>query len=119
MQRTNYYLFDWLDFDRELKRDESLWKAYTSVDIKEEDGDIIISIPYQKQVLQEDMLADTSVPQRVVPFRLRAYGDKIVRVFTSMVGDEITETSYMLDIDKKLVRTKLSFSFTDNLVLRN
>ena len=43
MQRTNYYLFDWLDFDRELKRDESLWKAYTSVDIKEEDGDIIIS----------------------------------------------------------------------------
>lgn len=117
MQRTNYYLFDWLDFDRELKRDESLWKAYTSVDIKEEDGDIIISIPYQKQVLQEDMLADTSVSQRVVPFRLRAYGDKIVRVFTSMVGDEITETSYMLDIDKKLVRTKLSFSFTDNVYI--
>lgn len=117
MQRTNYYLFDWLDFDRELKRDESLWKAYTSVDIKEEDGDIIISIPYQKQVLQEDMLADTSVPQRVVPFRLRAYGDKIVRVFTSMVGDEITETSYMLDIDKKLVRTNLSFSFTDNVYI--
>lgn len=117
MQRTNYYLFDWLDFDRELKRDESLWKAYTSVDIKEEDGDIIISIPYQKQVLQEDMLADTSVLQRVVPFRLRAYGDKIVRVFTSMVGDEITETSYMLDIDKKLVRTKLSFSFTDNVYI--
>lgn len=117
MQRTNYYLFDWLDFDRELKRDESLWKAYTSVDIKDEDGDIIISIPYQKQVLQEDMLADTSVSQRVVPFRLRAYGDKIVRVFTSMVGDEITETSYMLDIDKKLVRTKLSFSFTDNVYI--
>ena len=115
MQRTNYYLFDWLDFDRELKRDESLWKAYTSVDVKEDNGDIIISVPYQKQVLQEDMLADTSVPHRIVPLRLCAYGDRIVRVFTSMVGDEITESSYMLEMDKGLSKTKLSFFFADDV----
>lgn len=115
MQRTNYYLFDWLDFDRELKRDESLWKAYTSVDVKEDNGDIIISVPYQKQVLQEDMLADTSVPHRIVPLRLRAYGDRIVRVFTSMVGDEITESSYMLEMDMGLSKTKLSFFFADDV----
>lgn len=115
MQRTNYYLFDWMDFDRELKRDESLWKAYTSVDVKEDNGDIIISVPYQKQVLQEDMLADTSVPHRIVPLRLRAYGDRIVRVFTSMVGDEITESSYMLEMDKGLSKTKLSFFFADDV----
>lgn len=115
MQRTNYYLFDWLDFDRELKRDESLWKAYTSVDVKEDNGDIIIYVPYQKQVLQEDMLADTSVPHRIVPLRLRAYGDRIVRVFTSMVGDEITESSYMLEMDKGLSKTKLSFFFADDV----
>lgn len=115
MQRTNYYLFDWLDFDRELKRDESLWKAYTSVDVKEDNGDIIISVPYQKQVLQEDMLADISVPHRIVPLRLRAYGDRIVRVFTSMVGDEITESSYMLEMDKGLSKTKLSFFFADDV----
>lgn len=115
MQRTNYYLFDWLDFDRELKRDESLWKAYTSVDVKEDNGDIIISVPYQKQVLQEDMLADTSVPHRIVPLRLRAYGDRIVRVYTSMVGDEITESSYMLEMDKGLSKTKLSFFFADDV----
>ena len=115
MHRTNYYLFDWLDFDRELKRDESLWKAYTSVDVKEDNGDIIISVPYQKQVLQEDMLADTSVPHRIVPLRLRAYGDRIVRVFTSMVGDEITESSYMLEMDKGLAKTKLSFFFADDV----
>jgi len=115
MQRTNYYLFDWLDFDRELKRDESLWKAYTSVEVKEDNGDIIISVPYQKQVLQEDMLADTSVPHRIVPLRLRAYGDRIVRVFTSMVGDEITESSYMLEMDKGLSKTKLSFFFADDV----
>lgn len=115
MQRTNYYLFDWLDFDRELKRDESLWKAYTSVDVKEDNGDIIISVPYQKQVLQEDMLADTSVPHRIVPLRLRAYGDRIVRVFTSMVGDEITESSYMLEMDKGLSKTKLRFFFADDV----
>lgn len=27
MKPTNYHLFDFLDFDTELLRDESLWKA--------------------------------------------------------------------------------------------
>ena len=28
MKPTNYHLFDFLDFDPDLSRDESLWKAY-------------------------------------------------------------------------------------------
>ncbi len=28
MKPTNYHLFDFLDFDTELSRNESLWKAY-------------------------------------------------------------------------------------------
>lgn len=115
MQRTNYHLFDWLDFDRELKKDESLWKAYTSIDVKEDNGDIIVSVPYQKQVLQEDMLADNAVSQRIIPLTLRAYGDSIVRIFTSMVDDDIVEKSYMLEMDKNLSRTKLDFTFSNDI----
>ena len=28
MKQTNYHLFDFLDFDPDLGRDEALWKAY-------------------------------------------------------------------------------------------
>lgn len=108
MKRTNYYLYDFMDFDTELSKDESLWKAYTSTSIKTDNGDIIITVPYQKQVLQEDMLADTAVPQQAYELRLRAYGNSIVRVFTSMAGDDMTDESLMLSIDKDLCHMPLS-----------
>lgn len=116
MKQTNYYLFDWMDFDEHLSKDESLWKAYTSTDVQAVDGDILITVPYQKQVLQEDMLADTDVPQRMYTLRLRAYGDSVVRMFTSMVGDEMKDgDSYMLEIDKALGNKALSVSFADDV----
>lgn len=105
---TNYYLYDWMDFDPSLSKDEALWKAYEPTDIREDDGDIVVVIPYQKQVLQEDMLADKGVAQVSYELRLRAYGDSIVRVFTSMAGDEMQETSEMLMLDSNLKRCPLS-----------
>ena len=88
MQRTNYYLFDWMDFDPQLSKDESLWKAYDTTMVKAVDGDVVITVPYQKQMLQEDMQPDNSVERMSFPLLLRAYGDSILRLFTSMVGDE-------------------------------
>ena len=44
---TNYYLFDFLDFDENLNRDESLWKAYRPTAVREVDGDILISVLFQ------------------------------------------------------------------------
>ena len=40
MKPTNYHLFDFLDFDTELSRDESLWKAYKPTAVYEKDGDV-------------------------------------------------------------------------------
>ena len=40
MKQTNYHLFDFLDFDINLKQDESLWKAYAPSDVTEKDGDV-------------------------------------------------------------------------------
>ena len=28
MKQTNYHLFDFMDFDPSLQREEALWKAY-------------------------------------------------------------------------------------------
>ena len=114
MQQTNYYIFDWLDFDKNLSRDESLWKAYPQTEIHEENGDVILNIPYQKQVLQEDMLADENVEMESHQLRLRAYGDSIVRLFTTMIGDEISDESDMLQMDSRLLHTPLSIETDDH-----
>lgn len=117
MQRTNYYLFDWMDFDPALSRDESLWKAYAETGVSEDNGDIVITVPYQKQVLQEDMQADTSAGQLAFPLRLRAYGDKIVRLFTTMIGDEMKDESVMLEMDKALSHSPLHIEKADGLYI--
>lgn len=47
MKPTNYHLFDFLDFDPDLSRDESLWKAYKPTSVYEKDGDICINVPFK------------------------------------------------------------------------
>ena len=63
MRPTNYHLFDFMDFDTDLKRDESLWKAYKPTSVREKDGDILVEVPFQKQQLANDMAPDIDVPQ--------------------------------------------------------
>ncbi len=115
MQQTNYYIFDWMDFDSDFSKYESLWKAYEPTAVNEADGDILVTVPYQKQVLQEDMLADTNVPQRDYTLRLRAYGDAVVRVFTSMAGDEMSDESHILDIHPDMKKMPLNVRQCDGI----
>ena len=72
MKQTNYYLFDFLDFDPALQQDEYLWKSYSPKSIEVRDGAVYITVPYQRQVRQNDMLADLSVPQREFTFIIKA-----------------------------------------------
>jgi alpha-D-xyloside xylohydrolase len=81
---TNYYLFDFLDFDPELNDEESLWKAYKPTAVYERDGDICIDVPFQKQVLANEMAADTSVPQETYTVVIRYYDPKIIRVYAML-----------------------------------
>ena len=89
---TNYYLFDFLDFDPELKREESLWKAYKPTAVYERDGDICIDVPFQKQVLSNDMEADLSVPQETYTIVIRYYEPKIIRIYGEFLKNESTWT---------------------------
>ena len=118
MKQTNYHLFDFMDFDPTLQRDEALWKAYAPTQITERDGDIIVTIPYQKQLHQEDMAPDTAVPQQSYDLVIRAYtvaGDSvagtaspsIIRLFTTMVGDPMLDADDMLQMSPEVKRLSL------------
>ncbi|MBO4608047.1 MAG: alpha-xylosidase [Prevotella sp.] len=98
MKQTNYHLFDFMDFDPSLKRDEALWKAWAPTSVKEHDGDIHITIPFQKQLHQEDMVPDMNVAQREFTLILRAYEHDVLRLFMSMTGEEMTEQDDMLQM---------------------
>ena len=122
MKQTNYHLFDFMDFDPSLQKDEALWKAYAPTDIVERDGDIIVTIPYQKQLHQEDMAPDTAAPQQSFDLIVRAYEPDILRLFTTMSGDEMTEADDMLQFHpdvKKLPLTLHKGSVSCDLVAAN
>ena len=108
MKQTNYHLFDFMDFDPSLQKDEALWKAYAPTKITEREGDIIVNIPYQKQLHQEDMAPDTALPQQSFDLIIRAYEPDIVRLFTTMSGDEMTEADDMLMMAKEVKRLPLT-----------
>ncbi len=109
MKQTNYHLFDFMDFDPALQKDEALWKAYTPTKIQEREGDIIVTIPYQQQKHQEDMAPDEAVKQQSFDLIIRVYEPNIIRVFTTMSGDEMTEADDMLQFSPDVKRTDLRY----------
>jgi len=109
MKQTNYHLFDFMDFEPEMAKDEALWKAYAPTKIEERDGDIIVTIPYQKQRHQEDMAPDETAPQRSYDLVIRAYEPEIIRLFTTMAGDEMTEHDEMLQFSPEVRRRPLRY----------
>jgi alpha-D-xyloside xylohydrolase len=115
MKQTNYHLFDFMDFDPELKRCESLWKAWQPTSVKEEQGDIVIAIPFQKQKLQEDMAPDMDVPQEEYTLRLRAYSHDVLRLFISMEGDGMKEQTDMLGMSDEMEREALLLNMQEGL----
>ena len=109
MRPTNYHLFDFLDFDVNLSKDESLWKAYRPTAIYEKDGDICLDVPFQKQVLDNDMAADLQVPQETHRLFIRYYEPKIIRLYIDIVSEEpMTEQSEMLQFSERIQRKPLS-----------
>ena len=104
MKPTNYHLFDFLDFDVDLKRDESLWKACSPTAVEVRDGDVLVTVPFQKQVLANDMAADESAPRENHTLIIRQYGPKITRVFMGFGEIEMTDDSEMLMLSERVVK---------------
>ena len=109
MKQTNYHLFDFMDFDPTMQREEALWKAYAPTTIVERDGDIVVTIPYQQQRHQEDMDPDTEAAQQSYDLIIRAYEPNIIRLFTTMTDDQMTESDEMLLMAPEVKRKPLRY----------
>ena len=107
MKQTNYHLFDFMDFDPTLQKDEALWKAYAPSKIEELNGDIIVTIPYQAQLHQEDMAPDSASAQQCFDLIVRAYEPNMIRLFTTMSGEEMKEADDMLQFSPEVKRLPL------------
>jgi alpha-D-xyloside xylohydrolase len=96
MMETNYTLFDFLDLSPSLNGEERLWRACrpTSVETTDE-GDVRVTIPFERQCNSNEMAPDRSVPRRDYRLRIRACGDAILRLTLCLAG-EADETSEML-----------------------
>ena len=133
MKQTNYHLFDFMDFtdfraehgvanDPAPEKREYLWKAYAPTNIEERNGDIVITIPYQKQLHQEDMAPDTQAPQQSYDLIVRAmatprpHGEdtpNIIRLFTTMCGDDMADSDDMLQMAPGVRRVPLRHAGCD------
>ena len=113
MRPTNYHLFDFMDFDLELSKNESLWKACKPTAVYEKDGDVYITVPFQKQVLSNDMAADTSVPREEYTLILRQYSNKIIRLFCGFGDWEMTDQSEMLQFSERVQKLPLQVKAGD------
>jgi len=101
---TNYHLFDFMDFDAELSKNESLWKACKPVAVYECGGDVCIDVPFQKQILSNDMAADESAARETYTLVLRQYTTKTLRLFMAFDGKAPEElpTSEMLQMSDRV-----------------
>ena len=114
MKPTNYHLFDFMDFDLELKKNESLWKAYKPTAVVEKDGDILVTVPFQKQVLANDMAPDTNVAQETHTLIIRQYEPGIIRLFMGFDGEQPSDTSEMLQMSARVKQSPLHAELKDD-----
>lgn len=110
MKQTNYHLFDFLDFDTELKTDESLWKACKPTSIYERGGDIYLTVPFQKQMLSNDMAADVNVSRKEYTLKIRYYSPHILRLYTGLGEADWEEETEMLKMASDVRKVPLTVS---------
>lgn len=107
MKPTNYHLFDFMDFDMDLSKDESLWKACKPTKVYEKEGDVCVVVPFQKEILANDMAADTTAPREEYILTIRQYATGITRLFIGFGEEEMTDESEMLQFSNRISRLPL------------
>jgi len=107
MKQTQSQLIDFLDFDPGPGGEEYLWKACKPKNIEEDRGDIVITIPFQRQRCSTGIFPDREVTQREYQLRIRAYGEKTLRISIGF-GLENIPDSPMLEWHKEMEPQKLS-----------
>ncbi|MEO8237357.1 MAG: alpha-xylosidase [Flavobacterium sp.] len=115
MKQTNHQFFDFLDFNTDLSLEEGVsrvWKACKPTAIVQNGLGVVLTVPFQCQLLSNEFAPDATVLRKDFQLYLRAFGDKIVRVSIGF-EKEIMEVSPMLEIAKELQEIKLSFEIKE------
>ena len=97
MKQTYYQLFDFLDFDPGKPGEEFLWKAGIPSGAGKEGTDVLLAVPFHKQLPGRDIQPDKESPPKEYQLRLRAYGDRILRIGIGF-GSDTFRNSEMLEI---------------------
>ncbi|WP_372772594.1 alpha-xylosidase [Mangrovibacterium sp.] len=113
MKRTNFQLIDFLDFDPAFPGNEFLWKCGEPAEVREDKGDIVFYIPFQRQKPMNDIVADPELAPNYHQLRLRAYNDKIVRIAIG-IGCEDMPESEVLQFHQSVKQTPLKLQTTDD-----
>lgn len=102
MKQTNYQLVDFLDFNPAFDGSEALWRACQPTDITVDGTDILVVIPFQKQIPGVDIVSDVATERREYTMRLRSYGFKMLRVSIGF-GEAVMDDSIMLELHPDLI----------------
>jgi alpha-D-xyloside xylohydrolase len=104
MRKTNFYIPDLLDIPKDSEA--CIWRACKPTNVESVHGDVLLTIPFQKQLHGNEVQVDAAVPVKEQVFRLRAYGEHILRLSLGM-DTEISERSPMLELRDGLVPSPL------------
>ena len=119
MRQTNYQLFDFLDFDTNPDDSERLWRACMPTCISEENGSVLLTIPFQKQLNSNEIKSDTSVARKDYTLKITQYGNSILRISIG-IGQAPEEDSEMIQISPDLNKIPLSFrKETDSWIIED
>lgn len=114
MKPTTRYLADLLDFDAPEAKDDLLWRALAPSACTVRDGDGILSVPFQACRAtggEYHVSPDPVLPLRPVELRVRAYGERILRL-TCDPGGGGGDESEMLELDPGLKPDPLAVAAT-------
>lgn len=114
MKRTNYILFDFLDIDPQWAGSEYLWRAAGPTAITIQGTDVLVSVPFQRQLCSNDIRPDDRTERRFYQLRLRSYGQGVLRLSMGFETD-VPESSPMLEISPDLKINPLKVKKQDHM----
>ncbi len=115
MKQANRFVFDMLDQDSLSAKDEVIWRAGKPLSVRDENGYVVIRIPFQAQKMKNLFLVhDTEIDKKEYDFKVRSYGNNIIRI-TALFGKEMMkdEDNPMLEWDNSMKEDKLRSVKTD------
>jgi len=113
MKQGNVFLVDILDFDDPNTKEDRIWVAYRPTKVISNNGDVLITIPFQAQQAGTLFVADPDIAQQQHTLRLRAYGNSIIRMSVAFAGELLADENPMLDLQATLQPEQLTVAKTD------